>query len=639
MRSSTIAALLVAAFATSFPPSSAAKPPLEAFTPLAETHDMTISPDGKRVAWVQKSGDGHGIVERDLETGKSRSITQTTRQDITSLRYLTDRYLMFIPYEVVYVAGESDIFRGGTLMLYDVQRAISYPSDAFGEALRVSEDGKRAYFYGRWTVIEIELSNGQSMKTSFGGMRSEDAFALSQSGVLLATQNIDREKGENTISAVTKGVRKAWFSEKGKPPEVFLEGPTTDGASVILLDRRGGAVLRSLNLADGALSEPLFGGAEVSRALLDETGAVVGGVLAGLYPKYEFFDNALTAESRSLRASFPGQAVHVSGFSAGKKRLLLRVEGGIEPGRHVIFDREARKLISIMPARPSIAKEDMGEVVTIEYPARDGQKIGAVLTWPARVPADQRKMLPMVVLPHDEPDEFDDVGYDWLPQFLANEGYAVLQPNYRGSGGQGAAFRAAGDDQFGRIMQHDVTDGVFELVKAGWIDEDRICIIGQGWGGYIALMGAAVTPNRYRCVVSIGGVTDLPDFLKKRAEGDVRYSDYYAKWVRLLGDADANWTNQQRYSPVNLARQFRAEVLLIHGDNDSFSPDRQSRKMQSALKAINKDARFVLIPRDSQGLLYPQSRHQVQREVSAFLAANLAPRPQPAQGAVTTLPP
>jgi dipeptidyl aminopeptidase/acylaminoacyl peptidase len=421
---------------------------------------------------------------------------------------------------------------------------------------------------------------------------------------------------------------------------VFLEGPAVDGASVIVLDRRSGtSTLRSLDLNGSALAEPLFGGAETRAAISDETGAVIGGALAGLYPRYEFFDETLSAEARSLRASFPGQAVHVSGFSAGKKRILLRVEGGIEPGRYVVFDREARSLIPVAPSRPSIIREDMGEVVTIEYPARDGQKIGAVLTWPARVPAEQRRMLPAVVLPHNEPDGYDDVGYDWLAQFLANEGYAVLQPNYRGSGGQGASFRAAGYDQFGRIMQHDVTDGVFELAKAGWIDEDRVCIVGQGWGGYVALMGAAVTPNRYRCAVSIGGITDLPDFIKRRAEGDVRYSDYYTKWVRLLGDTDANRTNQQRYSPVNLARQFQAKVLLIHGDNDSFSPDRQSRRMESALKAAGKEVRFVLIPRDSENLLYPESRHKVQREVSAFLAANLGPRPPTAQGAVAQLPP
>ena len=140
-------------------------------------------------------------------------------------------------------------------------------------------------------------------------------------------------------------------------------------------------------------------------------------------------------------------------------------------------------------------------------------------------------------------------------------------------------------------------------------------------------MGGAITPDRYRCVAAIGPITDVPDFYKKLHEGDQRFNARIGRWRALLGDADGNWTNQNRYSPVNLANQFAAPVLLIHTEFDWLSPDRQSRKMEAALKADNKDVKFLFVPRENELLMKPESRDLVLRELAAFLAANMVPRP------------
>lgn len=607
-----------------------AKPPISTFTPIAEIHDMALSPDGTRIAWVQTTADGDGIAERNLQTGEVTPLIRADGREIMGLRYLTDKHLHFLAYRPEYNAREKDAYRIATAHVFDLSRNAAYRFDGYGRILAVTSDEKRVFMTtGR--VLEIMLDTGNVWSDDMGRL-GESGFVIDPEGKLRAAQEINRKTGINRIFAADGTNRRVVLEEGPKPAELHPVGLMPDGRSIAVEDRRDGArSLRTIGLEDGAIGEPMFGliNAEVQSVIRDRRGTVVGAAITGLYPRHEFFDAGLTNDARSLSAAFPGQAVRIVNWSDDMSKMLLHVEGGIEPGRYALFDRQARKLISLMPARPAIPAGDMGEVVTIEYAARDGQKVGAVLTWPARLPADQRKNLPLVVMPNQTLDTYEAANFDWIAQYLANEGYAVLQPNYRGSGGRGAAFRAAGIDQFGRSMQHDVTDGVYALGKMGWIDDDRVCIVGQGWGGYVALMGGAITPDRYRCVAAIGSVTDIPDFLKKISEGDQRYNDYVGRWLTMLGDPEANWTNQNRYSPVNLARQFSAPVLLFHSDFDIFSPDRQSRKMQLALEAEQKSVRYVVLERENEYLIRPETRERVLSELGAFLATNMQPRPKP----------
>lgn len=608
-----------------------AKPPISAFTPIADVHDMALSPDGKRIAWVQRSSEGDGVVERNLETGKVTPLALADGREIMDLSYLTDTHLHFVAYRPEYNARNKDAYRVGTAHIYDLARAQTYRFDAYGRILRVNDEGTRVFMLSRGRVLEIVLANGNLWSDELG-RNWEDDYVLDGAGKLVATQDINRETGINEIFAASGSDRRQIFREGPKPAEVHLLGLMPDGASVVVEDRRDGArSMRTLNVASGELSEPLFGlsGTEVLTPFRDRKGNVLGAAITGLYPRHEFFDAELTADARSLRASFPGQAVRVVNWSDDRSKILVHVEGGIEPGRYALFDRTARKIVALAQTRPAIARADMGESVTIEYPARDGQKISAIVTWPTGIAADQRKNLPMVVMPNQSLDYLDGVGFDWVPQYLANQGYVVFQPNYRGSGGLGAAFRNAGIDQFGRAMQHDVTDGVHALGQMGWIDTTRVCAVGFGWGGYVALMAGALTPDRYRCVAAVGSVTDLPDFLKKRMEGDQRYNDYTARWKRMLGDPEDNRINLLRYSPVNLARQYAAPVLLIHSEFDIFSPNRQSRKMEQALEAASKPVRRIPLERENEYLIRPETRELVLKELGAFIAANMTPRPAP----------
>jgi dipeptidyl aminopeptidase/acylaminoacyl peptidase len=159
---------------------------------------------------------------------------------------------------------------------------------------------------------------------------------------------------------------------------------------------------------------------------------------------------------------------------------------------------------------PGLAGVTLGEVRFIDYAARDDVEIPAFLTLP---PGLGEKNLPLVVLPHGGPHAHDTGDFNWWTQFLATRGYAVLQPQFRGSTGYGAAHRKAGYGQWGGLMQDDVTDGVKAMIKNGLADPARICIAGASYGGYAALAGAAFTPEMYACAISVNGISDLPALL------------------------------------------------------------------------------------------------------------------------------
>lgn len=344
---------------------------------------------------------------------------------------------------------------------------------------------------------------------------------------------------------------------------------------------------------------------------------------SGLYPSYELFDEQLNRDLKAVIAAIPDAAVSLSSWSDDWSKVLVYAEGGANPPRYMLFDRAARKLTQVARVRPEIGAGEIGEVITIEYKARDGLTIPALITWPAGVPADQRKNLPLIVMPHGGPESYDGVGFDWLAQFLANEGYMVLQPNFRGSGGFGRTFAEAGYGQWGRNMQDDVTDGAKAMATMGWADPDRACIVGWSYGGYAALAGGALTPDLYKCVVAIAGVSDLKTMLGHEKRENGPRSSAYLYWSSVIGDPDREGEAIEAVSPYRLAANFKAPVLLIHGSDDLVVPQRQSELMEEALKAARKPVTFLRIGKDDHELTSGDSRNRALTEIAAFLKTHI----------------
>jgi dipeptidyl aminopeptidase/acylaminoacyl peptidase len=265
----------------------------------------------------------------------------------------------------------------------------------------------------------------------------------------------------------------------------------------------------------------------------------------------------------------------------------------------------------------SIEAAYVGQVKPFTYTARDGMTIPAYLTLP---PGSPGKNLPLVVMPHGGPHARDTaVFYPWA-QFLASRGYAVLQPQFRGSSGFGARHLEAGKFQWGLAMQNDVTDGVKHLIANGTADASKVCIYGWSYGGYAAMAGLTLTPELYKCGVAGAGISDLLLFL-----GDnTRWSEDRGKfWKDYIGSPNADRDRLIATSPIKQVGRIRVPLLLIHPKDDTVVPLRQSTMMAEAMRAAGKPVEYIELDGDDHWLSRTSTSRRVLRELERFLALHL----------------
>ena len=307
------------------------------------------------------------------------------------------------------------------------------------------------------------------------------------------------------------------------------------------------------------------------------------------------------------------------GSSLDGTKTLARVETPSSPPVYYLVDFTAHRADIAAEEYPALSGVALGEVKEFSYKARDGTAIPAYLTTPA---TKSSKPIPLVVLPHGGPQARDYLTFDWLPQFLASRGYAVLQPQFRGSTGFGDAFREAGYRQWGGLMQDDVTDGVRAMIEQGVADPRRVCIVGASYGGYAALMGAAFTPDLYSCAVSISGVTDLPALMRETVPiygGTL--STTLSIWKARIGAP--NDSNLAAKSPINAVQSIKVPILIIYGTGDGVVPNEQSERMARVLKAAGKNVTVAVLAGEDHWLSRTDARVQVLKELEAFLGKNL----------------
>jgi len=403
-----------------------------------------------------------------------------------------------------------------------------------------------------------------------------------------------------------------------------IVGLSDDSKALVRLDRDDNAfaVLVRDELASSAESQ-MFGqpGYDVDRALTDEwTGHVVGAVYSDDKPEFRYFDPERTALQRGLEHVFPGLTVHAVSMSQDKSRVIVEVQGPRNPLTYYFLDRKTHQASIILTAYAHLTEADLGEMKPYPYAARDGLQIPAYLTLP---PGKEPKNLPVVIMPHGGPDARDELGFDWWAQFLANRGYAVLQPNYRGSSGYGYKFTQAGLHEWGLKMQDDISDGAKKLIADGIADPKRICIVGASYGGYAALAGATLTPDLYACAMSFAGVSDLLAMLST-AKNDHPYApDILSFWQSRIGSRDDQGDQLRATSPARHADQVRCPILLMHGEGDTTVRISQSEKMYDALKDAGKDVQFIRVPGEDHYLNFSETRIRMLTELEAFLKKNI----------------
>jgi dipeptidyl aminopeptidase/acylaminoacyl peptidase len=429
----------------------------------------------------------------------------------------------------------------------------------------------------------------------------------------------------NTLKVADKDTWRAmgtWDVTVDQPDGVA--GVSEDGRSVIRLARHsdGTDSIDRIDIATGAetklFQDPVH---DVRGTLHDEwTGKVTGYVVDADMPEYHYFDPARQAIQKGLEQAFPGLSVHEISTDLAGDKAILKVEGPRMPPSYYLFDHRTHHATAIAASYPDLNDSELGEVKPYGYAARDGTHIPAYLTLP---PGRPTKSLPLVVMPHGGPDARDDMTFDFLRQFLANRGYAVLQPQFRGSAGYGFPFMKSGRHQWGLKMQDDISDGVKKVIADGIADPKRVCIFGASYGGYAALAGATLTPELYACVISYAGPSNLPDLLgydKRQFQEDFTHDTWT---TTRMGDIFTDSAQLDASSPSLHASSVKAPVLLLHSEQDVTVPIEQSEKMAAALQNAGKKYDFVRINGDDHYLSVSQTRLRLLQEVEKFLAANI----------------
>ena len=339
---------------------------------------------------------------------------------------------------------------------------------------------------------------------------------------------------------------------------------------------------------------------------------VVGASFATDKRQSVFFDPALQKLAASLTKALPGHpAVTFVDASADENRLLLRAGSDVDPGHYYLYDKTTRQLSEVAPERPELAAIKLATVQAVTYKAADGTQIPAYLTLP---PGSDGKNLPAIVMPHGGPGARDEWGFDWLSQYFADRGYAVLQPNFRGSTGYGEAWFENNGFQSWRTAIGDVNDAGRWLKDQGIAAPGQLAIVGWSYGGYAALQSSVLDPDLFKAIVAVAPVTDL-DALREEHRDFIDY--------KIVDTFIGRGPHVQEGSPAQNAARIKAPVLMFHGDRDANVGVGESRLMLSRLKAAGGRADLVVYPGLDHQLYDSQARADLLAQADAFLRASL----------------
>ncbi len=624
--------------AAAYPLAADADTPLEVYGHLPALEDWALSPDGTKAANVQTKGDERYILIRTLPDVQLLGGSRVGNEKLRSIRWMDNDNLLI---EISVTASAPNGYVGPRheliqLLTYNVSKRKLVGINIGGSAFNVAGtpmvreiNGATTLFVSGWALLRGGVVGGLSKYTvaearllpvSTGVNHASDGIVDAAGHVVgVMTYNNDDKKWELQVPKEDR-MRMVASGNATLDLPMLLGFSNAGDAIVVQFIENGSTVWKPLLLKDGTWGEPLkvFGDPILER----KSGRMIG---ARGPAGYVFFDNELQAHWNALLRAFPNERVDLVSSSDDFAKMLVRVFGPTDGYVYALFDWYGHQTYILGKVYDGLAA--VAEVKAISYSAGDGLTIPAYLTLPRGKAAAN---LPLIVLPHGGPAVEDTDRFDWWAQALTAQGYAVLQPNYRGSD-LGYAFLAKGFGEFGRKMQTDVSDGVQYLAKQGIIDPKRVCIVGGSYGGYAALAGITLQPEVYRCAVSVAGLSDLKRMLQwtnsQQLNFDARRGDNISQrfWDRYMGVSGPNDPALSAISPIEHISAVQGPVLLVHGKDDTIVPYEQSDVMATALKRAGKTVEFVTLKNEDHWLSRSPTRLQMLEATAAFLRANNPP--------------
>lgn len=451
---------------------------------------------------------------------------------------------------------------------------------------------------GCYSLYKVDVRTGS---TAFFERGSQSTYGwFTQNGVPVV--RFDSNRRGTVVSMYTRApgasgwtlYRKLRRDEMRRLSELEIVGSTPDVGVLLVASQRDGDDgktlrrfdLNRLELSEAVVTKP---GRDITGVFIDERSRLIAASFTEDRRDYLFFEPGLKAQFDQLSALFRNDAnLGFVDVSLDHKRFVLSTTNPTDPGSLWFYD--AAGSLSLLGQTKPWLNGRLAPMSVLKLKSRDGLDLTAYLTLPIGGTAGPP---PLIVCPHGGPELRDDYSFDVFAQAFAANGWAVLQVNFRGSGGYGRAFADAGRKRWGVEMQNDVEDALASALATGKVDTRRVAICGASYGGYAALMGAVKTPTAYRAVVSIAGVSHLTDFLANARDEDGADSPTYQYWVKTIGDPVADKALLAASSPALRAREIKAPVLLVHGTLDAIVPVEQSKTMNRALKAAGNPAKYV----------------------------------------------
>jgi len=643
---SHLAAICTAVLST-LPVLAQATVPLAAFVHEDQYYNPRLSPDGKHIAITTRVASGDRFVPiltmyslpdmkvtgairlPKFEVPASYVWVSPTRLVVAKGRETGSREKPVATGELV--ATNVDGTRQEYLFGYDMWKLSSrgdrYGDDhAFGYVEDVSKqrDGHLFVTSRAWTgktTMLYDIDSTRATRKLLADVPEQDlTFIIQKNGLPRFAIGVDQES--HGVEYRFDEAGKRWNKiEKDTGRRYAPFQFSADDRDFLALHSAKGEPDRLIreNLATGErkvlFSDPV---SSVGSMVFTRDSLPVGAYSTVGIPKVRYFDeNDADAQlHKQLSAQFPGQTLHFIDFTDDGKTLLFSVKSDRDPGSYYLFDRTTMKAEMLFTAMEAIDPEQMTERRPISFKARDGLELHGFVTMPAHAAGAK---LPLVLLPHGGPHgPYDDWYFDDDAQFLASRGYAVLQVNFRGSGGRGVSFQEAGYRQWGSKVLDDLEDGTRWLISQGEVDGNRVCAFGASFGAYASLMLAARDSNQYKCAVGYVGIYDLK--LLSKAENNRQDAVMAATVRKYIGDDKAEI---ERISPTTLAEKIKAPVFLVHGGLDKIAPVEHAHAMRAALTAAGRPPEWFLAPNERHGFYDTANRSAFYEKLEAFLGKHI----------------
>jgi len=594
-----------------------------------------LSPDGERVVFLrQHRGDDVPVaMSLDFASGESKLLLASLDEEFDLLdcgwaneSRILCAYLgaMFVPY--------NDAF-------YSTTRVVGV--DADGSDMKALMQGRLRSSFAQyehqilnWLPDEPEqvlILTEENFETGVGklNVRSGRVSRVVRPKPRIDAYVADTQGRPRLRSFVYRG-KSEWFhrSPDGRRWRSIWEGPWSskvgfhpvgfgeDPSSLFALRRDEDRLkLFSEDIVEGGRPELVFEHDMVDVVGVEKlgpTGRVVGARFITDRIRSHYFDPSIRALEKTIRKSLPGKSVQIVDESRDRDVYLIFADGDADPGTWYRLDLAAGRMTRIAASRPVLRDVELSASTPFHRTGTDGKTMLGYVTRPSTGSPGPR---PLVVMPQGLPWGEGAWAFDWLGQFLAARGFAVYQPSFRGTAGFGVLWMGESGFQGWREIVSDIDAGVDALIAEGVADPDRICAVGRRFGGYVALLTALEHPERYDCVVSIAGVTDLRLLLNRyRAGLTSRYvEEVFSLDPAVLDDG----------SPARRARDFRAAVLAIQPEEDVFVRKEQGRALRDAMRTSGKTIDYVEYAGEWHSMRKEANRIDMLTRVGAFLEKHL----------------